>query len=152
MLVHFSMQGRAAMHMKVVETQNVWGKVKTVLLGREKAQRSPRWEGQAAGRRGPRFFTKFDLQAFIFMHVWTCRWSSRRIHEPPICQNLCGCPQRGQGWGAACHVTGVLYRTRPSDLRPHADCVQNSRQSANLHYWALILFSLIISSCFSLQY
>lgn len=118
---------------------------------------SPVGRGRVGSQRGLRFCKKFNIQAFIFTYGWTCEWSSSQIHELPSCQNLCGRPQRGQCWGADAMSLGSCteqgqYRTRPSDLRPHTDFVRNSLQSTKLHYWALILFSLIISSCFSLQY
>lgn len=122
------------------------------LIGRGKAQWSPRWEEWAAGRR--------DCTSAQSL---TGRLSSSRMSDHvdglpakpmnlPFVLSLCVCPQRGQGWGTVCCVTRVLYRASPSDLRPHTGFVQNSLQSANLHYWSLILFSLIIPSCFSLRY
>lgn len=93
---------------------------KLCLLGRGKAQPSPGWEGQAAGRRGPRFFTKFDLQAFIFMHVWTCGWSSRRIHETSHLPELVWPSSERPGLGCCvpCHWGPIQNKAiRPAATR-----------------------------------
>lgn len=137
-------------HTQKSETEHV-RKGGTVLIGRGQIPWSPRCKGEGWAARADCASAKgltFRLSSsplnmcMVFQpNTWTSQLPE--LVWPSAERPVLGC------W---CHVTGVLHRTRPADLRPHADFVQNSLQTTKLHYWALILFSLIISSCFSLQY